>query len=287
MKIKPVTFLLVLTCLFLFCGSTFGQQKDWKIESHYKNWNEVEVVRVNNDADVQEKSSLRLKNRKLPEELIKVKKYILENDYPEVFGEENYRVAVDGFEIADFGNDGLVEVIILYSPHYLQSPTIVIYQIQKDGSVKRIREALAPGPLVKRKNYFLDSHELGEGIDLALSGKRITYEKRKTLAKLAAEKKAGLIVQYKNFTHVDGRKGENTYIDMSHVEPFDSKQTCASFEFSKVDFIYVAVGSREDNKNSGAILAKVGNQVYMYEIAGIDKDGYLDKKISVMKAKSY
>ena len=37
----------------------------------------------------------------------------------------------------------------------------------------------------------------------------------------------------------------------------------------------------------GAIFAKVGNQVYMYEIAGIYKDGYLDKKISVFKAKSY
>ena len=78
-----------------------------------------------------------------------------------------------------------------------------------------------------------------------------------------------------------------SHFGISLVEPFHSKQTCESFEFSKVDFIYAAVGSREDNKNSGAILAKVGNQVYMYEIAGIDKDGYLDKKISVMKAKSY
>ena len=283
MKTKPLTFLLALTSLFLFFGSVFGQQTKLNIESHYKNGNEVEVAQINNDADAQEKSSLRLKNRKLPEELIKVKKYILENDYPEVFGEENYRVAVDGFEIADFGNDGLVEVIILYRPHYLQSPTIVIYQIQKDGSVKRIREALAPGPLVKRKNYFLDSHELGEGADFDFFGKPISYEERKTVAKMAAEK-GGLVVQYKNFIHMDMRKGESAYIDMSHVEPFDSKQTCASFEFSKVDFIYAAVGSREDNKNSGAILAKVGNQVYMYEIAGIDKDGYLDKKISIYEA---
>ena len=92
---------------------------------------------------------------------------------------------------------------------------------------------------------------------------------------------SGLVVQYKNFMHMDGRKGKSTYIDMSHVEPFDSEQTCASFEFSKVDFIYVGVGSREDNKNLSAILAKVGNQVYVYEIAGIDKDGYLDKKLSI------
>jgi hypothetical protein len=92
-----------------------------------------------------------------------------------------------------------------------------------------------------------------------------------------------LIVQYKDFIHMDMRKGESAYIDMSHVEPFDSKKTCASFEFSKVDFIYAAIGSREDNKNSGAILAKVGSQVYVYEIAGIDKDGYLDKKISIRK----
>tara|TARA_B100000315_G_scaffold100428_1_gene92306 strand:- start:1839 stop:2633 length:795 start_codon:yes stop_codon:yes gene_type:complete len=221
-----------------------------------------------------------LKKTELPEELIKVRKYILENDYPEVFGEKKYRAALMDFEIADFGNDGLVEVIILYRPHYLQSPTIVIYQIQKDGSVKRIREALAPGPLVKRKNYFLDSHELGDGIDFDFFGKPVPYEKRKTVAKMAAEKGA-LVVQYKNFMHIDARKGKSTYIDMSHVEPFDSKRTCASFEFSKVDLIFTVVGSREDNKNSGAILAKVGNQVYMYEIAGIDKDGYLDKKISI------
>jgi len=249
--------------------------------AYQKSGQNQEAAQTNSDADVQNKLGPQSKKRKLPNELIKVKKYILEKDYPEVFGEKKYRAAVDGFEIADFGNDGLVEVIILYRPHYLQSPTIVIYQIQKDGSVKRIREALAPGPLVERTNDFLDSHELGEGVDFT-AGKAISYVERKTAAKMAAEL-GGLIVQYKNFMHMDNRKGKGTYIDMSHVEPFDSEQTCASFEFSKVDFINVVVGSREDNKNLSAILAKVGNQVYVYEIAGIDKDGYLDKKLSIRK----
>jgi hypothetical protein len=47
MKIKPLTFLLSLTFLFLFCGSIFGQETEvkkeyWdngklKSETHYKN----------------------------------------------------------------------------------------------------------------------------------------------------------------------------------------------------------------------------------------------------------
>ena len=279
-----LTFRLALTFLFLFSGSSVvfaDDLQDARDAYNRKDYNEaVRLYRLaaeQGDADVQNKLGPQSKKRKLPDELIKVKKYILEKDYPEVFGEKKYRTAVDGFEIADFGNDGLVEVIILYRPHYLQSPTIVIYQIQKDGSVKRIREALAPGPLVERTYDFLDSHELGEGVDFTDAS---SYLERKTAAKMAAEM-GGLIVQYKNFMHMDSRKGKGTYIDMSHVEPFDSKQTCASFEFSKVDFIYVAVGSREDNKNLSFIFATVGNQVYVYEIAGIDKDGYLDKKLSI------
>ena len=55
MKTKPLTFLLALTFLFLFCGSVFGQQAELNIESHYKNGNEVEAAQINNDADDQEK----------------------------------------------------------------------------------------------------------------------------------------------------------------------------------------------------------------------------------------
>ena len=219
-----------------------------------------------------------------PVELQKVRDHILKNDYPELFGDKSYRIAIDSFKIIDFGNDGIKEVVVLYRPHYLQSPTIVIYQILKDGTVKRVREALAPGPLVKRGDYFLDSHSLGQAVDFTAGNKPLPIEDGRKMAVTASDKSGfGLVVHYSDFFHADSRSGESTYIDMAHVEKFTHSKNCSEFEFSRVDAI--SVGTHKKDKNVGFIAAIVGKQIYLYEIRAIMPDGFLDKRLTIVNRK--
>ena len=216
-----------------------------------------------------------------PVEIQKVRDHIINNDYPELFGDEPYRIAINGFEIIDFGNDGLKEVVILFSPHYLQSPTIVIYQIQKDGTVKRVTEALAPGPILKRDAYFIYCHSAVQGVDFTVGDKPLSTEEGRKIVKTSSEKSGfGMIVQYSDFFHADVRSGAATYIDMTHLEPFTNSKNCSEFEFSRVDEI--SVGHQKKDKNIGIIAASVGSQIYLYEISAIRKDGFLDKKLTII-----
>ncbi len=215
-----------------------------------------------------------------PIEIQKVRDYMLNEEYPELFGDDAYGIAVNDMQMIDFGDDGLSEVVVLFSPHYLQSPTIVIYQIQENGSVKRFREGLAPGPLVKRGEYFLDSHTLGLAVDFSVNAKPSSKEESKNfISKAANDNGFGMVVQYRDFFHADSRSGNGSYIDMTHLEPFSHSKTCAEFEFSKVSMM--KVGHRKDNKKTGFIAAVVGRQIYLYEILSIDKDGYLEKELTI------
>jgi hypothetical protein len=106
-----------------------------------------------------------------------VKKYILETDYPEVFGTEQYKTRIEGVLDVDIDNDGAREIVVLYFPHYRQSASIVIYKISSDLRVTRVTERLAPGPLQKVSGDYLDSHNLGMGVDFEIQGENATPEK--------------------------------------------------------------------------------------------------------------
>lgn len=72
--------------------------------------------------------------------------------------------------ITDIDNDGTTEFYLQTFPHFRQSPTINIYQINGQDSVKRITEALAPGHLIElspEQDYF-DTHTTGTGMDMQL-----------------------------------------------------------------------------------------------------------------------
>ena len=66
---------------------------------------------------------------------------------------------------------------------------------------------------------------------------------------------------------------------MTHVDPFVDSKTCSTFEFSKVDGI--RVGLHENDNSIYVIAAYVGKKLYLYEIYSINKDGYLDKKLTI------
>ena len=143
---------------------------------------------------------------------------------------------------------------------------------------------MAPGPLVKRSDYFLDSHSLGEAVDFSIGEKLLSVDEGRKFVLTATDKTGfGMIVQYSDFFHADSRSGNSSYIDMTNHEPFAHSRNCSEFEFSQVDTI--KVGHHKDNKKVGFIAAIVGMKIYLYEISAFTSDGFIEKSITVKSLK--
>ncbi len=210
-----------------------------------------------------------------------VKQYLLKDDYPELFGDKPYRMKVKNVIEADLDDDGEDEVIFHVTPHYLQSPTIIIFKVSKDLKVTRVIEGLAPGPLLPRRSDFIDSHTLGGAVDFTIGKEQSNPAKRKEVVKLSLEKMGG-VVEYRNFIHMDDRKGKGLYIDMTNLAKPPAKDNCEAFEFSMPDEIAVMP------KNDGSgnyLLALVGKSMYAYKIHKIREDGFLEKTLTVTPVK--
>src|SRR5215469_7302763 len=127
---------------------------------------------------------------------------ILEKDYPEVFANSPYKTRVQAVLEADVDNDGKREVIVLFSPHFRQSASILIYKVDSDLKVSRVTEGLAPGPLQAISGEYLDSHESGNAVDFEIPG---SSDLEKVL-KVAGSSRMGGLVAYDAFYHMDGRR---------------------------------------------------------------------------------
>ena len=209
-----------------------------------------------------------------------LKSYILEKDYPEVFGDADYKTRIEAVLDVDIDNDGLKEFVVLYFPHYRQSPPIVIYKVSANLEVKKVTEGLAPGPLQPLSGDYLDSHNLGMAVDIDAQG----TEKKTPVDLFHVFTGNGMngFVAYDQFFHVDGRKGSPSYIDMTGVKVPMGKHDCAGFEFSRVKQI-AAGGLREDPARN-YLAAWVGDEIWVYLIRGVSQDGMLDKQHWVIKA---
>ena len=104
--------------------------------------------------------------------------YLLEKDYPELFGEKSYRIRPTGFDIGDLDGDGVDEVVVSFYPHYRQSPTVVIFKVDDKMNVTRVIEGLAPGRLIPVTGEYLDSHSLGQAADMTFSKQKRSEERR-------------------------------------------------------------------------------------------------------------
>jgi hypothetical protein len=208
-----------------------------------------------------------------------LKKYILENDYPEVFGKDNYKTRIEGVLDADIDNDGSQEIVVLYYPHYRQSAPIVIYKISSDLKVKRVPEGLAPGPLQKVSGDYLDSHTLGMAVDFEVPGGTAHLE---TVLKATSTSGMNGLVIYDSFFHMDGRSGSPAIIDMRGVKLPSKNHDCGSFEFSRVK--QIAAGHLREDSSNNYLAAWVGDEIYVYMIHGISNQGMLDKKLWVIQA---
>ncbi|NVK38755.1 MAG: hypothetical protein HWE18_12585 [Gammaproteobacteria bacterium] len=213
----------------------------------------------------------------MPEEIQLVQEYILNTEYPEVFDNEKYRISIVDFKIIDLDMDGQNDVVVLYHPHYTQSPTIVLFKIGENKKVTRITEGFAPGPLVKRGDYFLDPHTTDKAIDIQTKKEK----KGALIGKISLEKsKFTMAIDYPNFTHLDMRDGSKSYINLTHVKEFVTKSNCYQFEFSKIDSIYV--GYIEGKAEKPFITSIIGEKMYTYIIHNIDKNGFINKSIEII-----
>ena len=210
-----------------------------------------------------------------------LKKYTLEKDYPEVFGGAHYHIRVENILDVDIDNDGKRELVVLFAPHYRQSASVVIYKVSPESEVVKVTEGLAPGPLQKLSGDYLDSHELGMGVDFVI-GQGQVKPSEADHALQAAMANFGGVVAYRDFYHADGREGPVSYVDMRDVDVPLKAQDCSSFEFSKVR--QVAAGHVHEDSSKNYLAAWVGDEVYVYLIQGISRRGMLDKKLWVVEA---
>jgi hypothetical protein len=219
-------------------------------------------------------------DKPLPPEIQAVRKHILEVDYPERFLASVYQARIEQALLADLDRDGRAEVVVLLRPHYRQSAPIVIYRVSKDLVVTRVREGLAPGPLVPVSGAYLDSHALGEAVDFTIGARNGPLEREKALAALGQSRFGGA-VEYGSFFHADGRAGDLAYIDMRHAAVPRGQETCREFEFSRVEAM--AAGALESEPTTVHLAARVGGELWLYHVAEFLPNGLLRKTVRVVR----
>jgi hypothetical protein len=212
-----------------------------------------------------------------PPELHAVQKHIFEKDYPERFLASVYQARIVQLLLTDLDRDGQAEVVALMRPHYRQSAPIVLYRLGKNFEVTRVREGLAPGPLVPVGGAYLDSHTLGEAADLTIAGPG-PPDRGNVLAAMLQSGFGG-VVEYRSFFHADRRAGAGAYIDMRHADVPGGAQTCARFEFARVEAI--AAGAAEPDPTNVYLVAHLGPELWLYQVSAFLADGLLRKTVRV------
>jgi hypothetical protein len=214
-----------------------------------------------------------------------IRRVVLNEDYPERFAGHIHRVRIDSMVLADLDGDGIEEAVVVFSPHYRQSPTVALFRLKQEGAryqASRVREGLAPGPLRPLTGRFHDSHALGLAEDLRLSP-RPDGSPVPAAELLAAAAQAGWrgLVQYRGFVHADLREGSGTYLDMTHAQVPGDDPHCAHFEFALVNEL--AVGAARPGEPALHIAARVHDEITFYRITSIDSSGLLTKQAWRMK----
>jgi hypothetical protein len=215
--------------------------------------------------------------QQFPKEINLVFDFLLKKEYPELFGDANYRIRPISWQIIDINDDGKTEVFLQTFPHYRQSPTITVFQIDKTDSVTRIIEGFAPGHLIplSKDDDYLDPHSTATAIDMQLnSGAKIKIFAESSL-------KFGMsVVLYKNFIHEDKRSGKGIFIDLTYLNDFASENKCANFQFSKPEQIIAGNIKNQENK---FFIARVKDELFCYEVKGFEGTTFIDKEISIIE----
>jgi hypothetical protein len=214
-----------------------------------------------------------------PPPVQKVLDHLLERDYPEVYSGKHYRVRVRGWAVGDMKGDGRTQVFLLLDPHYQQTAPIQIFQLSPDGRVQRLREALAPGPLVPFNLERIDPHTLGTAIDLTGIEGKTADAPRRFAVELSKEMN---VVYYRGFVHSDkpDRVSGSGYqfVDVSDREEFKGADKCLEIQFSQPEVL--AIGKIQGAGESLYLAVSVAPEVYLYRITRITEEGLLEKQIT-------
>src|SRR5258706_16317045 len=121
----------------------------------------------------------------------------------EIVGKDTVATVVRAHALLDIDHDGRPELFLAIAPKYRQTATVVIYRTVDGIRVERLYEGLAPGKLVPVSNRQVDTHTLGNGIDMTIEGGADSGIVARLLATARAQ---GMqIVRYPDFFHVDER----------------------------------------------------------------------------------
>jgi len=211
-----------------------------------------------------------------PKKVQIVFEYILKEDYPELIKKNSYQIRPVRYSIFDIDQDGNEEVFLQTFTHYKQSPSIRIYSVNDLNEVQLFIEGLAPGFLEKNnpeQDYF-DTHSTGSAVDLTL-GER-TPEKIKGFTKSSINNGFSTII-FNDFIHNDKRESSEFYLDLSYLKTIDGSKSCKSFQFAFPDDI-IAGKINEGNY----FIAKVKNNLFVYQISKISDKGFLEKKVEII-----
>jgi hypothetical protein len=215
---------------------------------------------------------------RFPKEIQSVFGYIINEEPLEQYDTVVYQFRPRDWEIADIDGDGSTEVFLWIYPHYNTTPTILIYKLNKQNEVFRVKEGLAPGRLIKRNDEYLSFHPVGYGIDFVINKNEHTSD---SVLALSFLKNKSSVIRYKSFVHFDSRRGQGGYIDFSNQVNFLDETTCQEFQFSTPDDIIVG---KTDATSAKHFLVKVGNEIYKYRIKGITNEGLLRKEVQIFNA---
>jgi hypothetical protein len=191
----------------------------------------------------------------------------------EIVAKDTAPTVVRAHAFLDIDHDGHAEVFLAITPKYRQTATIVIYRALDSNRVARVYEGLAPGRLVPPSGRQVDTHTLGNGVDLSVEGGADSSVGRRVVG--AARVQGMQIVRYPDFFHVDVRGPAAAFVDIASALHDLHAKTCESFEFSPVEAIATGHVGKDTVDHYLAVLTPA--EVVFYRFRGVAPDGLLNK----------
>jgi len=192
----------------------------------------------------------------------------------EIVSADTVPTVVRGRAFLDVDGDGQAELFLAIAPKYRQTATLVIYRHLDSTRVERLYEGLAPGRLVAVSGRQIDTHTLGNGIDMSVEGGADTTVVTKLL-RMARERQMQ-IVQYPAFFHVDQRPGAASYVDEGSQPLPATEKTCEPFEFEPIEALETGVLGADTATKYLAVLTRTTIDIYRFN--GVTSDGRLLKR---------
>lgn len=189
-------------------------------------------------------------------------------------------------EVIDLDSDGNQEIVVLIEPSLRLTPQILLFQSSGD-SVLAVPEAIAPGGFVEASPGQVDTHcadcglasQGGLGIDLGDREQNDEDQIRILRNSLRASFGYTIPLRHNGF-HCDVRLGYHLYAEPDELSRCPAYLNCEGLDLPHVDSIQV--GYLEDGELEAAIVAQVGQRIYVYRVDKVDAATGLEKAVSTV-----